>query len=329
MAIVRSLWLATSILTACSAWAQRAGEPAAAAYPTRHVRLIAPFTAGSTLDIMARLVAERLGTGLGHNVVVDNRPGANGIVGIDLVAKAPPDGYTMLITTGSFIGNIVLYKKLPYDGIRDFAPISLVARSYGLILVVHPGVQAQTLKDLVALAKSRPGKLSYGSSGAGNITHLVAELFNTSAGIQIQHVPYKGAGPAMTDVLGRQIDMTFVSTVFVQPFIKDGRVRPLALTGPERSPVLPDIPTFKELGLPDVIMTGIYGLWFPAKTPPARVNRMHAEVRKMIAAPDVKAKLDELGLVGVASSPAEFAKFIDEDIAFQTRVTKLAKIDKL
>jgi tripartite-type tricarboxylate transporter receptor subunit TctC len=327
MAISRALWLLASIATASCAWAQRAGD--GAAYPTRHIRLVAPFTAGSTLDIMARLVAERLGGGLGHNVVVDNRPGANGIVGIDLVAKAPPDGYTMLITTGSFIGNIVLYKKLPYDGIRDFAPISLVARSYGLILVVHPGVQAQSVKELVTLAKSRPGKLSYGSSGAGNITHLVAELFNVSAGIQTQHVPYKGAGPAMTDVLGRQIDMTFVSTVFVQPFIKDGRVRPLALTGPERSPVLPDIPTFKELGYPEVIMTGIYGLWFPAGTPPARVNRMHAEVRKMVAAPEVKAKLEELGLVGVASSPTEFAKFIEEDIAFQTRVMKLAKIDKL
>jgi tripartite-type tricarboxylate transporter receptor subunit TctC len=298
------------------------------AYPTRHIRLIAPFTAGSTLDIMARLVAERLGAGLGQNVIVDNRPGANGIVGIDTVAKAAPDGHTMLITTGSFMGNIALYRKLPYDGIRDFAPITQVARSYGLILVVHPGVPAQSLKELVALAKSRPGKLSYGSSGAGNITHLVAELFNASAGTQIQHVPYKGAGPALTDVLGRQIEMAYVSTVFVQPFIKDGRVRPLALTGEERSPVTPDIPTFRELGYKDVVMTGMYGLWFPGKTPAARVNRMHAETRKMIAAPDMKAKLDELGLVGVASTPAEFAKFIEDDVALQTRIMKRAGIEK-
>ncbi len=234
----------------------------------------------------------------------------------------------MLITTGSFIGNIVLYKKLPYDGIRDFAPITQIARSYGLILVVHPGVPAQSVKELVALAKSQPGKLSYGSSGAGNITHLVAELFNAAAGTQIQHVPYKGSGPAMQDVLGRQIQMTFVSTVFVQPFIKDGRVRPLGLTGPERTPVLPDVPTFKELGYPDVIFTGIYGLWFPAKTPAARVNRIHSEVRKMVSAPDMKAKLEELGLVGVASTPAEFRKFIDDDIAFQARVMKLAKLEK-
>ena len=298
------------------------------AYPARHIRLIAPFTAGSTLDIMARLVAERLGAGLGVNVIVDNRPGANGIVGIDTVAKAPPDGHTMLITTGSFMGNIVLYRKLPYDGLRDFAPITQVARSYGLILVVHPGVPAQSLKELVALAKNRPGKLSYGSSGAGNITHLVAELFNASAGTQIQHVPYKGAGPALTDVLGRQIEMSFVSTVLIQPFIKDGRVRPLALTGEERSPVTPEIPTFRELGYKDVVMTGMYGLWFPAGTPAARVNRMHAETRKTIAAPDMKAKLDELGLVGVASTPAEFAKFIEDDVALQTRIMKRAGIEK-
>ncbi|MGZ9039187.1 MAG: tripartite tricarboxylate transporter substrate-binding protein, partial [Burkholderiales bacterium] len=217
MGLRRVLCVFAALLAASSAGAQRPQQGADGDYPTRHIRLIAPFTAGSTLDIMARIVAERLGAGLGHNIVVDNRPGANGIVGIDIVAKAPGDGYTMLITTGSFIGNIVLYKKLPYDGVRDFAPITQVAQSYGLVLAVHPGVPARSVKELVALAKGSPGKLSYGSSGAGNITHLVAELFNTSAGIQIQHVPYKGSGPAMQDVLGRQIEMTFVSTVFVQP----------------------------------------------------------------------------------------------------------------
>jgi tripartite-type tricarboxylate transporter receptor subunit TctC len=318
------VFLLCLLATAAASGAGRADS----AYPARHIRLIAPFSAGSTLDIMSRLVAERLGAGLGQNVIVDNRPGANGIVGIDLVAKAPPDGYTMLITTGSFMGNMVLYKKLPYDGIRDFAPITQVARSYGLVLVVHPGVAAQSLKDLVTLARSRPGKLSYGSAGAGNITHLVAELFNSSAGTQIQHVPYKSSGQALTDVLARQIEMTFVSTVFIQPFIKDGRVRALGLTGFERAPVLPELPTFKELGYPDVVMTGIYGLWFPARTPAARIDRVHAEIRKAVAAPDMKTKLDELGLAGVASTPAEFARFIDEDVAFQARVLKLAGVQK-
>ncbi|MGZ5116280.1 MAG: Bug family tripartite tricarboxylate transporter substrate binding protein [Burkholderiales bacterium] len=325
---LRPFCLLLLISNASTVCAQSSGRTSDAAYPTRHIRLIAPFTAGSTLDIMARLVADRLTSGLAQNVIVDNRPGANGIVGIDLVAKALPDGYTMLITTGSFMGNIVLYRKLPYDGVRDFMPITQVARSYGLVLAVHPAVPAQSLKDLVALAKTRPGKLSYGSSGAGNITHLVAELFNASAGTQIQHVPYKASGPALTDVLARQIEMTFVSTVFVQPFIKDGRVRALGLTGSERAPVLPEVPTFKELGYPDVVMTGIYGLWFPAKTPQARANRVHSDIRKEVATSDMKAKLDDLGLVGVASTPADFAKFIEDDIELQTRIIKRAGIEK-
>jgi tripartite-type tricarboxylate transporter receptor subunit TctC len=314
------------LFVAAVAFPAHAQRDADTAYPSRHIRLIAPFTAGSTLDVMARLVAERLTNAFGHNIVVDNRPGANGVIGIDLVAKAPPDGYTMLLTTGSFTGNIVLYRKLPYDGVRDFAPITQIARSYGLVLVVHPGVPAQSAKELVALAKSRPGKLTYGLSGVGNITHLVPELFNAVAGVQIQHVPYKGSGPALTDVLGRQIDMTWVSTVFIQPFIKDGRVRPLGLTGEERSPVLPDIPTFRELGFRDLVMTGWYGLWFPAKTPAARVSRIQWEIRKGLSTPEMKARLDDLGLVGVASSPAEFAKFLQEDIALQKGIVKRAGI---
>jgi len=289
--------------------------------------MICPFTSGSTLDLMGRLVAERLTSALGHNIVVDNRPGANGVIGTDLVAKAPADGYTMLMTTGSFTGNQVVMKKLPYHTARDFEPITQIARSYGLVLVVHPGVPAKSVKELVALAKSRPEKMTYGSSGVGNITHLVGELFNALAGVKITHVPYKGAGPAMTDVLGRQIDMNFVSTVFVQPFIKDGRVRPLALTGGERSPVLPDLPTFKELGYNEFVMTGWYGLWFPAKTPAARVNRIHSVIKTAVAAPEVKAKLDEFGLVGVASSPAEFVKFLKDDIDFQAKIVKLAGIE--
>lgn len=170
--------------------------------------------------------------------------------------------------------------------------------------------------------------MSYGSAGAGNITHLVAELFNASAGIQTQHVPYKSSAPALTDVIARQIEMTYVSTSFVQPFIRDGRVRALALTGVERAPVLPDVPTFSELGYRDVVMTGMYGLWFPARTPQARISRLHEATRKFVASPEIKAKLDELGLVGVASTPAEFAKFITDDVALQARIIKRAGIDQ-
>ena len=321
MKILRGLSL---VACAAIAWPAAAQD---ANYPARHIRMVCPFTSGSTLDLMARVVGERLTSALGHNIVIDNRPGANGVIGTDLVAKAPPDGYTMLMTTGSFTGNQVVMKKLPYHTVRDFEPITQIARSYGLVLVVHPGVPAKSVKELVALAKSRPGKMTYGSSGVGNITHLVGELFNALAGVTITHVPYKGAGPAMTDVLGRQIDMNFVSTVFVQPFIKDGRVRPLALTGGERSPVLPELPTFKELGYSELVMTGWYGLWFPVRTPAARVNRIYGVIKAAVAAPDTKAKLDEFGLVGVASSPSEFAQFLKDDIAFQARIVKLAGVE--
>lgn len=296
-------------------------------YPARPLRMIAPFTGGSTLDVMARLVAEQLAGALGRGVVVDNRPGANGVIGTELVAKASPDGHTLLITTGSFIGNRVLAKKLPYDTERDFAPITQIARSYGLVLVVHPALPARSVKELVALAKSRPGGLSYGSSGVGNITHLVAELFNVAANVQIVHVPYKGSAPAMTDLLGRQIDMSFVSTVFVQPFVRSGKVRALALTGSERSPVLPELPTFPELGYPEVVMTGWYGLWFPAGTPERRVERVYSAVRDALRSPAMKARLDEFGLVGVGSTPAQFAAFLREDLALQRRIAKLARLE--
>ena len=293
-------------------------------YPSRHIRMIAPFSGGSTLDITARLVADQLGARLGHNVVVDNRAGANGVIGTDLVAKSAPDGYTLLLTTGSFTGNLLLVKRLPYDGGRDFAPITQVARSYGLVLVVHPAVAAQSVKELIALAGSRPGELKYGSGGVGNMTHLAGELFSSLARIQLTHVPYKGSGPAMTDVVGRQIEMSFVSTVFVQPFIKAGRVRALALTGGERAPVLPDVPTFRELGFPEFEWTGWYGLWFPARTPQARVNRIQSEIRNAVVAPEMKSRLDELGLVPVASTPTEFARFLKEDLALQARIVKVA-----
>ncbi len=324
--MLRRICLLMGVLVASCVWAQNPGRDDAA-YPTRHLRLIAPFSAGSTLDIMARLIAEQLTGLLGQNVVVDNRAGANGIIGIELVAKAPADGYTMLLTTGSFTGNMVLSKKLPYDGVRDFVPITQVARSHGMVLMVNTFMPAKSLKELVALAKSRPGKLSYGSSGVGNMTHLVAEMFKTEAGIDIVHVPYKGSAPAMTDVIGRQIDMAFIATVLAPSFIKADRVRALALTGSERAPNLPDVPTFKELGLPGVEMTGWYGLWFPAKTAQERVNRIQSAIKKAVASSEMKARLEEFGLVSIASSPAEFARFLREDLALQTRIVKLAGIE--
>jgi tripartite-type tricarboxylate transporter receptor subunit TctC len=322
---VRRIVLAFAAALAPVAGAQTI-EPAAN-YPSRPIRMIYPFTAGSTVDVMARVVQDQLTQRLNQNIVADSRPGANGIIGTEIVARARPDGYTMLITTGSFTGNVVATKKLPYDPVRDFAPITQIARSYGLLLVVNPAVPAQSIKELVAFAKANPEKLSYASSGVGNMTHLVGELLNTMAGIQIKHVPYKGSAPALTDVMGRQVDMTFISTVSVMPFIKSGRVKPLALTGGDRSPVVPQVPTFKEVGYPDFEMTGWYGLWFPAKTPAPVVARINAEMKKAVASPEMKARLDELGLIGVASSPPEFAKYLQEDLALQLRIAKKAGIE--
>lgn len=318
-------WWLGGVMPLCAlslAHAQADGD-----YPARPIRLLAPFTAGSTVDVMARVVQEQLSARLGQNLVIDNRPGANGIIATEMVAKSRPDGYTLLISTGSFTGNVIATKKLPYDTVRDFAQITQIARSYGLLLVVHPGVTAQSVKELVAHAKANPRKLRYASSGVGNMTHLVGELLNVLGGVEITHVPYKGSAPALTDVMGRQVEMTFISTVSVMPFIKAGRVRALALTGGDRTPVMPQIPTFREAGFPDFEMTGWYGLWAAAKTPPAIVNRIHGEIRHAVASPEMKAKLDELGLIAVASTPPEFARFLQEDLALQQRIARKAGIE--
>lgn len=293
-------------------------------YPSRPIRLVVPFTAGSTLDIMARVMGETLASGLGQTVVTDNRPGANGIVGSQIVAKAPADGHVMLMATGSFTGNLVMYRKLPYAA-SDFAPVSLIAQSYGLVLATHPGNPA-SVKELLAAARTRSAPLTYASSGYGNMTHVVGELMRSTTSTPLTHVPFQGSAPALTAVLARQVDMTFISTVAVQPYIRDGKVRALALTGGRRAPVLPDVPTFRELGYPEFEMTGWYGLWFPARTPAARVARMSAEVQRAVKAPALGARLEELGLVAEGTAPEAFARFLADDLALQQRIAKQAGI---
>lgn len=294
------------------------------AYPSRPIRLVVPFTAGSTLDIMARVMGETLASGLGQTVVTDNRPGANGIVGSQIVAKAPADGHVMLMATGSFTGNLVMYRKLPYAA-SDFAPVSLIAQSYGLVLATHPGNPA-SVKELLAAARTRSAPLTYASSGYGNMTHVVGELMRSTTSTPLTHVPFQGSAPALTAVLARQVDMTFISTVAVQPYIRDGKVRALALTGGRRAPVLPDVPTFRELGYPEFEMTGWYGLWFPARTPAARVARMSAEVQRAVKSPALGARLEELGLVAEGTAPEAFARFLADDLALQQRIAKQAGI---
>ena len=296
-------------------------------WPSRPIRMIIPFTAGGPIDVVGRQLGQKMAEALNTTIVYDNRAGANGIIGIDAVAKASPDGYTMLITTGSFAGNSVLYKKLPHDPLKDFAPITQIYRTYGNVLVVNPDVPAKSLKELITLAQAKPEKLSFSSAGYGNLNHLNGELFNSLAQTKILHVPYKGAGPSFNEVVAKQIDMTFASTAGSAAGIKDGRVRALAISGTQRAPILPDVPTYAEQGLKGMEQVyGWGGLWFPAGTSQDKIDRIQQVVQQAMEQPELKAQLDRLGLITVGSSPADFSKFVIDDMAFQAKLFKLANI---
>lgn len=296
-------------------------------YPSKPVRMIVPYAPGGPIDVWGRILVQKLTEALGQTVVLDNRPGANGIVGTDLVAKSPPDGYTFMYQTGSHVANVSIYKKLPYDSVRDFAPITQMATTHGMVLVVNPSVPAKSLGEFIALAKARPGKLNFASAGAGNATHLAAEMMMAAAGLDIVHVSYKGGGPALNDVIAGQIEMMMVSVAQGAPFVKAGKVRALAITAARRAPLLANIPTFQESGFPVFEFAGWHGLWFPAGVPRDRVTRIHKEVAKIMFSPDMKQRLDDLGFVPLASAPEEFAKFIDREIALYAKLIKAAKIE--
>jgi tripartite-type tricarboxylate transporter receptor subunit TctC len=296
-------------------------------YPTKPIRMIVPFAPGGPPDVIGRPLSLKLSEALGQPVVFDNRPGAAGMIGTEIVAKSPRDGYTMLYTTGSHNTNSLMYRKLPYDAHKDFVPITQISRSYGQIMIVHPSLPVTTARDLVALARLQPGKLHFGSAGVGNATHLAAELLISVAGIKLAHVPYKGAGPAFTDLLGGHIEIMFPSISQVAPQILSGRVRAIALAGPIRAPLLPNVPTFIEAGYPGVDFPGWQAMWFPAGTPRDRVDRIQQEVAKILRTPESKLRFDEAGLVPVGSTPEEFAAFIEKDLAFFAKVIRDAKID--
>ena len=297
-----------------------AAQPAA--YPVKPVRVIVPFTAGSPVEIPARPVTQRLTETLGQSFLIDNRPGASGIIGTELVAKAPRDGYTMLYQNCAHSSNPSHYSKLPYDSLADFTPVIQSNATYGNILVVHPAVPARSVQEFIALAKRQPGKLHYASSGVGSPPHVTGALFNSMAGIELAHVAYKGTSVAFNDVLGGYVEVMFSSPPFTLPFVQAGRVRALGIGGPRRSPLFPDLPTFHESGLTGFEVTCYHGIWFPAGVPGEIVRRVNAEVAKALALPEIRKYYLDNGLIPVGSSPEAFADFIRKDIALQAVIAK-------
>lgn len=296
-------------------------------WPNRPIRMIVPFSAGGPIDIVARRVGQKLSDALKTPVIIDYKTGANGLIGADYVAKSAPDGYTMLIMTGSFSANAALYKKIPFDPIKDFEPISQVYRSYGMVLVVNNDLPVNSLRELIAYSQANPGKLSYGSGGYGNASHLVGELLNAQAGLSILHVPYKGLGPAFNEVIAHQVDMTFISTATAASGIKENTVKGIAISGTARSPAIPNVPTFTEGGVKGVDQVyGWSGLFYPAGTPKPIVNKVQQALARVLSQPDMKKQFDDLGIIPIGSTSPEFSKFVSQDIELQTQLFKTANI---
>jgi tripartite-type tricarboxylate transporter receptor subunit TctC len=282
--------------------------------PKGPVRLVVPFAAGGPTDITARHLARKLPEILGQPVIVDNRGGANGMIGAELVVKSKPDGHTLLVPTSSTVAiNPAVYSKMPFDPIKDLAPITPVVATPG-VLVVTPSLPAKNVKEFIAIARSRPGDIVFASTGAGSNTHLGLELFRDQAKIKVTHVPYKGAGPAVTDVMAGHAQAMIADLVVLAPHIRSGRLRPLAITGLERTTLFPNIPSMKELGYPQVNSRNWYAVFAPAGTPPEIVNRLNQAIRQAVAAPEVRDRLVELGADIFVQSPDEFGRFLKSEI---------------
>jgi len=296
-------------------------------YPNHAIRLIVPFGPGGAVDVLARLVGSKVADALGQPMVVENRPGASGTLGADAVAKAAPDGYTILQNTNGAAIAPALYKSLPYDTLKDFAPVTQLVTS-NLILVASPKSGIKTVKDLIARANANPGKLNYGSSGVGNPLHLTMEMLKHETGIDLVAVPFRGDGPIRTALMAGEVEVAVVPLATAVPLIKDGRIRALAITGAKRSDTVPDVPTIAEAAVPGFASSGWQGWFMPAKTPAAIVDRIRQEVVKALALPDVRARLDAMAYEPVGSTPAAFDAFVKSEIKKFTKVIADAKIPR-
>jgi len=294
-------------------------------YPIKPIRLIIPFAPGGGTDLTARAIAMKLTEAWGHTVVPDNRAGANGTIAVDIATKSPPDGYTLTMISSSHSVNSSLYKSLPYDLVRDLAPITQ-ATSQPYALVIHPSVQAKSVKELIALAKAKPDTMTYGSSGLGGLSHLSGALFSSLAGIKLIHVPYKGGNPALNDVVGGQIQMLFSTLLQADTQLKAGRVRALAVTTKKRSPAAPELPTMQEAGVAGYEVAGWYGVLAPAKTPRPIIDKLNTEIVRILHSPDVQNRLAADGSEAVGSTPEQFGNHIKSEVAKWGKVIREAGI---
>jgi putative tricarboxylic transport membrane protein len=296
-------------------------------YPSRSIHLIVPYAAGGAADSVARVLAKRVGQALGQTIVVENRGGGGSIVGTEFVNKSEPDGYTLLLgQSGPISINPAVYKSLPYDPVKDFAPISLTT-TYPYLMVVSPALGVKTLKEFVALAKSKPGALNYGTTGVGAANHLVAELFDSKAGIRMTHIPYRGTALAVADLLAGQVQVVFSDPISALPHVNSGALIALAVTSRDRSPIAPGVPTMSESGYPGFDAVGWHGILAPSRTPSWIVARLNAEIVEALRDPETKALLESQAMQIVGSSPEAFAKFIKQDIAIWKDVADQARIE--
>jgi tripartite-type tricarboxylate transporter receptor subunit TctC len=319
--------LALALLALASAVTLPNQTAQAADYPSRPIHLIVPYAAGGAADSIARILAKRMGKAMGQTIVVENRGGGGSIVGTEFVNKAEPDGYTLLLgQSGPISINPAVYKNLPYDPVKDFAPVSLTT-TYPYVMVVNPSLGVKTLKEFVALARSKPGALNYGTTGVGAANHLVTELFDSKAGIKMTHIPYRGTALAVADLLAGQVQVVFADPISALSHVNSGALIALAVTSKERSPVAPAVPTMSESGYPGFDAVGWHGILAPANTPPAIVARLYAEIREALKDPETRTLLESQAMQIVGSSPETFAGFIKQDIAVWKEVADQAQIE--